>query len=148
MWWRRSSAVKGAVLQQQCLQIALNRGHGRAQVVRNIGEQLAAQVVRLSELLHLLHHARRHLAEGAGKATDLVARPARDGGRRNGMVGEPAVLECLHRRGEPVQPAREQLENDEPGDSREQEARGEGPDDIARERVIEPLYDLVMQRIG
>ena len=118
--------VELALLHQHGVEIALQRGQRRAQVVRDVGDQLAPQAVGLLEISHARGHPLGHVAEGGAEPVDLVARVARRRGQQTGLDATVA-LEALHRGGEPPQPAREQAEHQQAGQRGEDDARTQPP---------------------
>ena len=111
-----------ALLDHQGLQVTLQRGQRRAQLVGDVGDQLAPGRVGVTQLADLLDDALGHPLDRDAELVDLVAaRAPAPGAEAHGGL-ELALLEGLHRRAQAAQAPGQPVERHQPGDQRERQA--------------------------
>ena len=115
-------------LEQQGLQIAVQRGERRAQIVGNVGEQLAALLVLQREFAPLLGNAAAHLQERLTELGNLVFALGKAFQRRRIGVerGHALGLETFDGLGEFAQRPRDEPERGDTGQQTEQRHQQHG----------------------
>ena len=129
------------LLQQQRLDVAVQRGERRAQVVRDVGDHLAALGIVSLQGLHLLLDAIGHAVEAASQQVDLVTTTP---GFRVAQV-LPASGKTLHERRETPQPAGDQRHPAQAQEERHHQGTGQEPEGgLQHVAAREPLHHAVV----
>ncbi len=132
---------KRVFLEHEGLQIAVQHRQRSAQIVRDLGHQIASEGVLLLEFLDLFDDAPGHLIEGNSQTVHLVR--CHQGGflLGAGRCAEVAEPEAVHGGAQPLQAPREQTKHDET----RQQSEGEGGRDrpCAQAREVAAPGELV-----
>ncbi len=122
----------------------MQRCDWRSQVVRNVSDELASQVVGLLERTKLRHNAIRHLFEGCAQTTNFILTFYIDGLKQLGRI-RAVILKSHHRRGQTGQPAGQQIEQDQPGNKAEKQTRCSSPSTQAQNvAALQQLRDRLV----